>query len=233
MSQKTIFTLELPDAFWGTPYASYDYGSEGSPGVVGRRQRRRQLDSHSARLSTLRASLVETLPNVEPEDLTLTLNGTWIYIGTAVTVEVTANSDRLNDKDVLRQSNLIASSVTDTGFTATLADSLCLRIGCEASEVEIMEIVLTNRPFLVVVLPPEILPAPSPPPPRAPPPRPPPSPLPPPQVLPSPPPQLCRPIYGRGDCSPPAVTPRLKPRSERQIGGRGKGCGAVWFRSPG
>ena len=64
-----------------------------------------------------------------------------------------------------------------------------------------MEIVLTNRPFLVVTLPPEILAAPSPPPPRAPPPRPPPSPLPPPQVPPSPPPQLCRPIYGRGDCS--------------------------------
>ena len=127
--QKTIFTLELPDAFWGT-------GSEGSPGVVGQRQRRRKLNPEGAQahlLATLRASLVETLPNVEPEDLTLTLNGTWIYIGTAVTVEVTANSDRLTDKDVLRQSNLIASSVTDTGFTAALADSLCAKTGCEAS----------------------------------------------------------------------------------------------------
>ena len=63
-----------------------------------------------------------------------------------------------------------------------------------------MEIVLTNRP-LVVTLPPEIVLAPSPPPPRVPPPSPPPSPLPPPQAPPSPPPLLCRPIYGRGDCS--------------------------------
>ena len=54
---------------------------------------------------------------------------------------------------------------------------------------------------LVVTLPPEIVPAPSPPPPRAPPPRPPPSPPPPPQAPPLPPPLLCRPIYGRGDCS--------------------------------
>jgi hypothetical protein len=75
--QKTIFTLELPDVFWETPYASYDYGSsKSSLGVGGRRQRHRQLNSHSTRLSTLRASLVEALPNVEPEDLTLTLNGT-------------------------------------------------------------------------------------------------------------------------------------------------------------
>ena len=54
---------------------------------------------------------------------------------------------------------------------------------------------------LVVTLPPEIVPAPSPPPQSAPPPRPPPSPPPPPQAPPLPPPLLCRPIYGRGDCS--------------------------------
>ena len=59
------------------------------------------------------------------------MSGTWNYTGTAVTVEVTANSDKLSDKDVLRQSNLIASTVTDRGFTATLADSLCARVGCE------------------------------------------------------------------------------------------------------
>ena len=76
--QKTIFTLELPDVFWETSYASYDYGSSENSLRVGgrRRQRHRQLSSHATRLSTLRASLVEALPNVEPEDLTLTLNGT-------------------------------------------------------------------------------------------------------------------------------------------------------------
>ena len=56
-----------------------------------------------------------------------------------MTVEVTANSDKLTDKDVLTQSNLIASTVTDRGFTARLADSLCTRVGCE--------------PFLFVLLP--------------------------------------------------------------------------------
>ena len=58
------------------------------------------------------------------------VSGTWNYSGT-VTVEVTANSDKLTDKDVLTQSNLIASTVTDRGFTARLADSLCTRVGCE------------------------------------------------------------------------------------------------------
>ena len=75
------------------------------------------------------------------------VSGTWNYSG-AVTVEVTANSDKLTDKDVLTQSNLIASTVTDRGFTATLADSLCARVGCE--------------PFLFLPLP-LALPPPSPP----------------------------------------------------------------------
>ena len=51
--------------FCETSYASYDYGSSENSLRVGgrRRQRHRQLSSHATRLSTLRASLVEALPN--------------------------------------------------------------------------------------------------------------------------------------------------------------------------